>query len=101
MYVTYLRKPYISFLGGKHVYNISFFILTFLCKSYVVIILELRDEGKNMFHWACKNLMTAKMVEVTHLLVKRDKFEFKLNLTHKTNKVQLLRVHTSIILIFA
>jgi hypothetical protein len=40
-------------------------------------------------------------IEATRLIVKRDKFEFKSNLTHKEKGVQVLRVHTSIILIFA
>jgi hypothetical protein len=35
MHITDLRKPYVSFLAGKHVYDISFFILTFLCKPYL------------------------------------------------------------------
>jgi hypothetical protein len=66
--------------------TIHIFILTLLCYPYVAIILELRDEGKSMSHRACQNLMMGKTVEATRLLIKRDKFEFKLNLTHKRNK---------------
>jgi hypothetical protein len=31
-----------------------------------------------------------EMVEAMHPLIKRDKFKFKSNLTHKRNKIQVL-----------
>jgi hypothetical protein len=42
-----------------------------------------------------------EMVEVTRLLVKRDELQFNLILKHKEKGIHILRVHASIILIFA
>jgi hypothetical protein len=54
-------------------------IMIFHIVAICVTMLELKDEGRSMSHWACQNLMSGKRAAGTaRLRVSRDKFYLSL-----------------------